>query len=719
MPSAAMMAPRQLPMFGQAAATGPPPESFFATHTIDDLLSEMLAVYQQATGAVVLAYSGGKDSTLALDLLWRAIALLPAEERRAHIKAGKLVHVLSSDTQIEQPAIITRLRAHQQALSEAIEREEMPFTADIVARPLRDSFWVCLLGRGYAAPTPLFRWCTSRLKVNPITSYLSELLEQYGTAVVITGARKAESTARATSMAKSARPGEVLSPSRATPGALMYNPIRDWTVGDLWRWLDSHKCPWTRDSYWDLMAIYESADKECPLVMTMDKRDSCGGTRTGCLVCPVVGTDHSLAALIEKGADYLEPMMALRTLLVETGKGDERFRWRGIRGGTDYSISLSSKGTEKGQLSPRLYTMEARRFLLQQTLYAQAYARAHGPDPHFTLLADDELREIQRLWFTEWGDWDLMAQWIASEVQDISGWAWHPHPQLTRTRKRQVEERARDLDVPEVLLLRLVTYLELLRDEPTVVRARLVSKALAKLVRADWLSDGKRVSTLYWQRDEESEAEEARARAQESRERARTGAQLSFAPLAREEGDVAPLTQADQLVEAILALLARDTAGDPVRVLQEDPARAALVGSVDWEASLWMTGGDRARRSTVYHSLYCHDGSQAYRTPIYGTGAALHDQWASYPAAPDLAWVARAGYTVLGHGKSAYRAVAYTDGRWRRFTYSGRGGFWLSVDDDTPTVAPWCATPEHDARATLSELAERLRRVYEEAGFPA
>ena len=47
----------------------------------------------------VVGYSGGKDSTATLQLVWLAIADLPAEARR------KPVHVISTDTLVENPIV--------------------------------------------------------------------------------------------------------------------------------------------------------------------------------------------------------------------------------------------------------------------------------------------------------------------------------------------------------------------------------------------------------------------------------------------------------------------------------------------------------------------------------------------------------------------------------------------------------------------------------------
>lgn len=731
----------QLPMFGTMGAPPMPRKamgsSFFDARTVEDLLAEIAGVLRGGRRCVV-TFSGGKDSSLVLDLVWRALAAMPLDERRRMVAEDRAVWVLSSDTGIEQPAIAARLDACHAAINREAPRQEIPLRAVKVMRPVAQSFWVCLIGKGYAAPTPLFRWCTSRLKVDPISSWLDDMVSPEGDIVLITGSRKAESPTRKRSMERGEVVDGLFSPSRATAGALMYAPVADWSVSDVWRWLDAHACPYG-GSYWDLMELYRGGG-ECPLTMTLDRRESCGGTRTGCVVCPVVARDKSLAALIEGGADYLRPIEDLRTFLVETGRGDARFAYRGIRGDADYTIHLQSKGPDRGQLSPRLYHMGARKRILQMALAAQDHARRAGPDPTFTLISEEELAEIQRIWARDWGDWRQSAAWIAEEFGP-TGWAPPLNPALERAywevdarvlaaalvglralataraplatarwvadaavvalrdgrladRQTLVEETARDLDVPEVLLKRFVYLVE----EFVSGRARATRAAalagMRRLLRCDWRSDGVLVAALYWERDEEAWAEGARARALEDHERRRRPQRDFMDAL----GPVAPPTQADALLFWILERLAEDDKA-PVR-------RAALAsdrwrGTIDRAATEWMNAREKDRSM-----LLCRDGSYAYQTAIYGSGAARRDRWVAYPASdemPALPGDEPLHYAVLGTGKGRYRGVEYVGGRWRRLFYTGVEGFWAHLSDDggSSGLCPWAQYPEYGPAVPL------------------
>lgn len=60
---------------------------------------EIKELYKSNTRPWVIGYSGGKDSTTALQVIWYAISELPENERK------KPIYVISSDTLVETPII--------------------------------------------------------------------------------------------------------------------------------------------------------------------------------------------------------------------------------------------------------------------------------------------------------------------------------------------------------------------------------------------------------------------------------------------------------------------------------------------------------------------------------------------------------------------------------------------------------------------------------------
>ncbi len=82
-------------------ADGLPNErSVFEHRTIQDVYNEIRDVYRRYPQPLVIGYSGGKDSTTVLQLIWKALEELPSEERQ------KPVFVIASDTKVETPVIV-------------------------------------------------------------------------------------------------------------------------------------------------------------------------------------------------------------------------------------------------------------------------------------------------------------------------------------------------------------------------------------------------------------------------------------------------------------------------------------------------------------------------------------------------------------------------------------------------------------------------------------
>lgn len=73
--------------------------SYFNENTLDELLEEIKYVYQSDKRPWVIGYSGGKDSTTVVELVYKMLLSLNENER------NKNVYIVSSDTLIENPLI--------------------------------------------------------------------------------------------------------------------------------------------------------------------------------------------------------------------------------------------------------------------------------------------------------------------------------------------------------------------------------------------------------------------------------------------------------------------------------------------------------------------------------------------------------------------------------------------------------------------------------------
>lgn len=167
--------------------------SYFNENTLEELLEEIKYVYQSDKRPWVIGYSGGKDSTTVVELVYKMLQMLPKEER------NKNVYIVSSDTLIENPLIKIYLSKMNKLLGEAAKKDDLPIISTMVTPPADNSFWANVIGRGF--PTPringTFRWCTDRLKINPSANYIRNVIKKEGEEVVVLlGVRKAESEAR-------------------------------------------------------------------------------------------------------------------------------------------------------------------------------------------------------------------------------------------------------------------------------------------------------------------------------------------------------------------------------------------------------------------------------------------------------------------------------------------------------------------------------------------
>src|SRR5579885_3440517 len=113
----------------------PNERSVFENRTIGELHDEIRSVYKRYPQPWVIGYSGGKDSTAVLQLVWNAIKELPPEERQ------KPIFVIASDTQVETPVIVDYIDNTLNRINEVAQAQGMPFSAEKVLPTLNDSFW--------------------------------------------------------------------------------------------------------------------------------------------------------------------------------------------------------------------------------------------------------------------------------------------------------------------------------------------------------------------------------------------------------------------------------------------------------------------------------------------------------------------------------------------------------------------------------------------------
>ncbi|AGA91423.1 putative sulfurtransferase DndC [Thioflavicoccus mobilis 8321] len=366
--------------------------------TVEQLENEIRELYQSDNAPWIVGYSGGKDSTATLQLIWNAIAQLSASRR------CKPIYVITTDTLVENPIVSAWVNKSLQVMREASREQGMPIDARMLTPKLRDRFWVNLIGRGYPAPRPKFRWCTERLKIKPSNEFISNVVDKNGEAVLCLGARRTESVARARVFdnTRRFRMRDRFSPSETLPGCMIYTPVETWTNDDIWIFLNIRSNPWGLNNK-ELMGLYAGAspDGECPLVVD-DSTPSCGDSRFGCWVCTLVEKDKSMTAMIQNDSDkeWMRPLLDLRNELDARNQGEKAPKasdhdLRDFRRMTG-AIQIMSNGDPV----PGPYKQGAREQWLFKLLKAEAEVRKRGPAEvqDLDLIPLEELQEIRRIW---------------------------------------------------------------------------------------------------------------------------------------------------------------------------------------------------------------------------------------------------------------------------------------------------------------------------------
>lgn len=277
---------------------------------LNEVYREIEQLYLEDERPWVIGYSGGKDSTAVVQLIFTTLERLSEKQ-----KLTKPIYVISSDTLVETPLIIDYISNTLRMIEESAKEKGLPITTHKVKPLIDQTFWVNMIGRGYPAPRQKFRWCTDRMKIDPANRFILEKVSEFGEVIMVLGVRSTESASRAQTMSKHTVQGRLLSRHTSLPNAYVYAPIREFTTDDVWTYLLQVPSPWGSDNN-ELLALYQNSNSECPLVI--DKTTpSCGNSRFGCWTCTVVTEDKALSGFIQNGQDWLEPLLIYRDWLVE------------------------------------------------------------------------------------------------------------------------------------------------------------------------------------------------------------------------------------------------------------------------------------------------------------------------------------------------------------------------------------------------------------------
>lgn len=414
--------------------------------TPERIIAEIQELFLSDSLPWVIGYSGGKDSTASLQLIWTAVARLPEERRRF-----KPIHVISTDTLVENPVIAAWVELSLTKMAGAARSQGVSIHPHRLTPTLENRFWVNLIGKGYPAPRNKFRWCTDRLKISASTKFIQELSEANGEAILVLGQRRGESQARDKVIEQyktSTRDRLSRNKDPKLSRVWVYLPIETWSSDDVWEYIIQTPNPWGVNNQ-DLFEIYRgaTADAECPIVV--DKSTpSCGDSRFGCYVCTMVTQDKSMAAMIQNDTAkaWMQPIMDFRDNYLAV----EDRSMRDFRRMNKKIILLN------GRLVHGPYSQERRATLLSELLKTQQVVRTAGKEQGFgevDLIGLEEIEEIRRLWVVEKGEIEDLVPGIYESVVGL------PYP------GKELEPMS--LDVEDLALLRSVVEEWITENHPS------------------------------------------------------------------------------------------------------------------------------------------------------------------------------------------------------------------------------------------------------------
>ena len=461
-----------------------------------DLVLEIQDLYLLDDKPWVIGFSGGKDSTTILSLIYVALEKLEPSKRHKHI------YVVSSDTLVETPMVVDMVNGAIKQINIHAKENNLPVSAHVVTPKMNQTFWSNLLGKGYPAPTQNFRWCTERMKIDPVSEFILDKVARFGEVVVVLGARKDEGSSRKANIEgeekrdkvtnriiKRARTidGSKFNRHATLTGALTYTPIEDWTSDDVWMYLLGAPAPWGGDHF-ELFELYkDSSAGECPLVIDTST-PSCGNSRFGCWTCTVVTKDRAMEGLIDSGENWLLELKDFRNKLYESTIPENKEKYRNYKrrtGKVQYARKAINDDTDtEVKTIPGPYWMEVRQRWLKELLTIERDLNAQGRK--ISLIHPEELYAIRREWMFDPNepDWADTLPKIYREVYGTNlDWADQDSGAFTEADQLILKELEEEYEAPAELAMKLIE-LELSMDG--LSRRKGLYNSMGNLLNRDW-----------------------------------------------------------------------------------------------------------------------------------------------------------------------------------------------------------------------------------------
>lgn len=396
---------------------------------IENIIEELMDQYQEAdryTRSWIIGFSGGKDSTALLTLVWIALTRL----KESGVSLDRHVYIVCNDTMVENPVIEEYVTTVLQTIKKAAKEQQLPITVRTTTPQIEDTFWSCVIGKGYPVPNNAFRFCTEKIKIKPTSAFITNQVAADGEAIILIGTRLDESQQRAKSIRKHEIKGYRLTKHPLNPNTYTYAPIKELMLEEVWWIINVIPSPWGFDNK-ILFKIYSDAsadDYECPTVVTDETHRSCGQSRFGCWICTVVKEDKSMISLIKNGVEWMKPLLEFRDRLI-SNRNISKLRSDRRRNG---QLAVDETGHNQG-----CYTMEYRIQLLRELLTIQKETQEYRSS--IDLITSQELIAIQIIWYRD-GNFTTTVNDIYNEVYGFN----LPNDNISLQERLMLEKACKD-----------------------------------------------------------------------------------------------------------------------------------------------------------------------------------------------------------------------------------------------------------------------------------
>jgi DNA sulfur modification protein DndC len=373
---------------------------------IENATNILKKYYINDSRPLCIAFSGGKDSTAILYIMINVLLDLKQQQ-----ELQKEVYIINSNTLAELPPLLKHLEKTLTNIRKYAIDENLPIKVYEVFPETKDTLNVQLMGVGMPPPSNTFRWCTDKLKVNPIDKKLKELFPD-GKFISVIGTRKDESLSRSIRIDNLSIKNTDLKINDRYTNASNLMPIEDWTTKDVWEYLLSQSNDLLNiDFLWKLYSDASGKDAtECSFVGAGGKnieegKIGCGVSRFGCWQCYMVrDEDKSLDGLMKSGHEKIELYREYRDWFWKlTQQGWEKTR--DVYNHRTQVRDIYNKGGETnpkyGMTMPKGLTIKIRKEAFARLLKLQSELNEE-------IIRKDEIIEIQKRWILE-GDLELSA----------------------------------------------------------------------------------------------------------------------------------------------------------------------------------------------------------------------------------------------------------------------------------------------------------------------